>query len=231
MSNEIVNVADQIKAQLERQAAVVGTLRSSGSFITFKNANLKVDGVPIPNNTIETRVLAVVAERAWYSGAYDPDTPQVPACYSLNSTGAPHPESNEPQSMACETCPKNKWGSAPPRPGSNKPGRGKACREAARVVVIAANAPIKSAPLYMAKVPVTSLQEVSTFVQRCMSSNKLMGEFVTHLSCTEDKKSFFKVHLNIKEISSDIDPEVLLKRQDEAFALATQPYPDIEGEE
>lgn len=53
MSNEIVDVQAQIKAQLERQASAIGALRTTGSFITFKNANLKVDGTPIQSNTIE----------------------------------------------------------------------------------------------------------------------------------------------------------------------------------
>lgn len=230
MSNEVVNLSDKIQAQLERQVGAIAALRSTGSFITFKNASLKVDGTPIQGNSVEVRVLAVVGERTWYSGAYDSDVAQVPACYSLNGSGEPHEQSHDPQSAMCEDCPKNKWGSAPPRPGATKPSRGKACREGARVIVIPASLPIKNAPLYQAKVPVTSLGEVSTFVSRCTQANKLMGEFVTHLSVTDDKKSFFKVHLNIKELSSDLDTTVLLQRQEEAYELALQPYPDIEGD-
>ena len=230
MPNEVVDVSEKIKQQLERQAGAIAALRSTGSFITFKNAILKVDGTPIQGNSVEVRVLAVVGERAWYSDAYDPDVAQIPACYSLNGAGVPHEQSKDQQSAVCEDCPKNKWGSAPPRPGSSKPSRGKACREGARVIVIPASLPIKTAPLYQAKVPVTSLTEVSTFVSRCTQSNKLMGEFVTHLSVTDDKKSFFKVHLNIKELSSDIDPTILLQRQEEAYELAMQPYPDIDGD-
>jgi hypothetical protein len=56
----------------------------------------------------------------------------------------------------------------------------------------------------------------------------MMGEFVTQLSVVEDNKSFFKVHLNIKEITADMDQVELLAKQDEAFDLATSPYPDIE---
>jgi hypothetical protein len=227
MSNELVDQAELLKIQLARQAAAIGQLRTTGSFITFKNANLKVDGAPIPSNSIEVRVLAVVAERAWYADAYDADVAQVPACYSLNATGVPHEQSSLPQNATCQGCPKDKWGSAPPRPGANKPGRGKACREGARVIVVPAGMPVKVAPLYQAKVPVTSLDTVASFVSRCTQSNKLTGEFVTHLSVTEDNKSFFKVHLNIKELSSDLELETLLKRQDEARDLALQPYPDI----
>lgn len=230
MANELTEAQTRIAAQLERQRESALTLRSTGSFITFKNAILKVDGQPVPNNTAEVRVLAIVGERAWYDGPYDPDTPQVPACYAFNGTGVPHPEAESPQHETCEGCPKNKWGTAPSRPGSNVPGKGKACREGARVVVVPANVPLKSAPLSMAKVPVTSLSTINDFAARCSQSMKLSGEFISQLSVSEDKRTFFKVHLNIRELTDGIDMEQLLSRQDEAFKLATQPYPHIDGD-
>ena len=230
MSNEIES-ADVIKAridaQLQRQADAAASMRTTGSFISFKNAQLKVDGQPVPNNTADVRVLATVSERAWYDGPFDSDVAQVPACYALDST-EPHPEARDPQADSCADCPKNKWGSAPPRPGSTIPGKGKACREGARVIVMPAGTPIRSAPMYTAKIPVTSLNAVTTFVGRCQSAAKLMGEFVTTLSVTEDKKSFFKVHFTLKEHSADIDIPALLQKQEEAYQLAMTPYPTLD---
>lgn len=230
MSNEVESmdvIKRRLEEQLERQAAAAASMRTTGSFITFKNATLKVDGQPVPNNTADVRVLAAISERAWYDGAYDPDQAQVPACYALDAAD-PHPEAREPQHDNCKECPKNKWGSAPPRPGSTLPGKGKACREGARIIVVPAGIPLKSAPMYMAKIPVTSLNAVTTFVGRCQAAAKLMGEFVVTLSVTEDKKSFFKVHLTLKEHTADMDPLLLLNRQEEAYQLAMTPYPNIE---
>lgn len=215
------------KQMLERMAEQTKALRTTGAYITFKNAVLKVDGQPVPNNVAEVRVLSAISERAWYDGPYDADNAQVPACYALDDT-VPHPEARDPQSDSCETCPKNKWGTAPPRPGSQVPGKGKACRESARLVVIAARIPLKSAPLYLAKIPVTSLQTVTTFMNRCIAAQKLPGEFVAELSVAEDKRSFFKVSLTMKEHTADLDPNLLLERQTEAEQLALQPYPNLE---
>ena len=234
MSNGEVESTDVIKKriqeQLERQAKAAQSLRTSGAFITFKNANLKVDGQPVPNNQAEVRVLAAIPERAWYDGPYDPDNAQVPACYALDS-GEPHPEASDPQSDSCMSCPKNKWGTAPARPGSNVPGKGKACREGARVIVVPAGIPLKSAPMYTAKVPVTSLAAIQTYVGRCANAGRLSGEFIGVLSVTEDKKSFFKVHLDIKEHTSDLDIQLLMVKQDEAMQLAMQPYPNLNDPE
>lgn len=222
MSNELVSVQERMAQQLARQSEAAQGLRSTGAFISFKNANLKVDGVSIPNNTVDVRVLAIVGERTYYAGDYDADEVQVPDCYALDSE-EPHPEAHNKQSDVCAACPKNKW-------GTGKRGRGKACREGARLVVCPANVPLKSAALYTAKIPVTSLSTVTTFSSRCTQANKLSGEFVTALSCVEDKKSFFKVHLNIKEISTDLNMEDLLAKQDQAYELAMQPYPNMEDD-
>jgi len=216
----LMSIQEQIAAQLARQSETAQGLRSSGSYVTFKNAQLKVDGIAIPANQLDVRVLAVLSERAWYSKDFDADAVQVPDCYALGAT-SPHADAANLQADHCGDCPHNKWGSA-------TRGKGKACREAARVVVVPANVPLASAQMYTAKVPVTSLATVNNFASRCSQARKLMGEFVTKLSVTEDNKTFFKVHLTPVEVSSDLNMEDLIAAQDKAYDLARTPYPTIE---
>lgn len=219
-STAVMSIQEQIAQQIARQNETAQGLRSSGSYIGFKNAQLKVDGISIPTNELNVRVLAALSERAWYSKDFDADAVQVPDCYALDDS-VPHLESSNPQADNCGDCPHNKWGSA-------TRGKGKACRESARVIVIPANVPLASAQMYTAKVPVTSLSTVTSFTSRCGQAQKLMGEFVTKLSVTEDKKTFFKVHLTPVEVSADLDMAALLKAQDAAYNLAMTPYPTIE---
>jgi hypothetical protein len=216
----VLSIQEQIAQQLARQNETAQGLRSSGSYIGFKNAQLKVDGISIPANQLDVRVLAALSERSWYSKDFDADVVQVPDCYALDS-GVPHLESSNPQADSCGDCPHNKWGSA-------SRGKGKACRESARVIVIPANVPLASAQMYTAKVPVTSLSTVTSFTSRCGQAGKLMGEFVTKLSVVEDKKSFFKVHLTPVEVTPEMDMAALLKAQDAAYNLAMTPYPSLE---
>ena len=217
---EIISIQAQIAQQIARQNENAAGLRSGGSYIGFKNAQLKVDGISIPANQLDVRVLAALSERAWYSKEFDADVVQVPDCYALASD-EPHDQASNPQSGTCADCPHNKWGSA-------LRGKGKACREAARVIVVPANVPLVSAQMYTAKVPVTSLSTVTSFTSRCSQANKLMGEFVTKLSVVEDKKSFFKVHLTPVEVTTELDMAVLVKAQEAAYQLAMAPYPVIE---
>jgi len=214
---QIETLEQQLARQLAAQALAAQGMRTSGSYISFKNAILKVDGQPVPNNTADVRVLAVVGERAWYDGEFDADQVQVPACYALDST-EPHELAADPQSDACATCEKNKWGSA-------ARGRGKACREGARVIVVPAGTPLDIAQMSTAKFPVTSLASVTAFSSRCTQAGKLTGEMITTLSVVEDKKSFFKASLTIKEVTNNMDMQLLLKKQQEAYQLAVTPYP------
>ena len=219
-STEVVSLQEQIAAQLALQQQAAQGMRTTGSYIGFKNAQLKVDGINIPANQIDVRVLATVGERAYYAEAFDADKIQIPACYALNDT-VPHPEAADPQSDSCSSCPHNVFGSA-------KQGRGKACREGARVIVVPSNVPLASAQMYTAKVPVSSLAAVTGFASRCSQAGKLSGEFVTKLSVVEDKKSFFKVHLTLVEATNDMDMALLMQKQTEAFNLAMQPYPVLD---
>lgn len=226
MGTEITTLQERLALQLEKQAAASQAMRTTGSYISFKNAQLKVDGQTVPNNTADVRVLAAIGERSWYPEAFDADVAQVPSCYALDSDEY-HPDSTDPQSETCAECKWNKWGTAVNSRG--EPAKGKACREGARVIVVPANVPLKSAPMYTAKIPVTSLNTITAFTSRCQQAQKLSGEFVTTLSVTEDKKSFFKVHLTMKEITNDMDMELLLNRQDAAYQLAMTPYPVLDN--
>lgn len=220
MSNEIATVQERLAQQLARQAEATKTMRTTGSFVSFKNAQLKVDGQPVPNNMADVRVLAAIGERAYYEGEYDADKTQVPTCYALDDT-VPHEMASNPQADLCGECQQNKWGTGPR-------GKGKACREGARVIIVPANVPLQTAQMSTAKLPVSSLSTVTAFSSRCAAAGKLMGEFITQLSVVEDKKTFFKVHLNIKELSTDMNPELLLVKQDEAYQLALEPYPVLD---
>ena len=219
-STEVETLEQELQRQLAAQALAAQGMRTTGSFISFKNARLKVDGQEVPNNKADVRILAVVGERSWYGEEYDADKAQVPSCYALNSD-SPHDEAMDPQSSACATCEKNKWGSAPK-------GRGKACREGARVIVVPAGTALEIAPMSSAKIPVTSLTAIQSFTSRCIQAGKLFGECITTMSVVEDKKSFFKVHFDIKEVTNNMDLPLLMRKQAEATELAMTPYPNLE---
>lgn len=219
-STAVVSIEEQIKQQLALQQEKMAAMQTGPNLISFKGGQLIVDGVPIPNGEAEVYVLAQQAERAYYAGDYDSSKPQVPACYSFDLE-APHPEASDPQNVTCLGCPQNEWGTA-------ARGRGKACRESARVAVVPATAPIETAPMYQCSFPITSMGSVKEFMGRCAQSGKLAGEFKTRLKVVPDPKSFFKASLTpLQTVEQPM--RVLLDRMAQARDQLMTPYPTLEA--
>ena len=217
-STAVISIEDQIKQQLALQQEKMAAMQTGPNLISFKGGQLIVDGVPIPGGEAEVYVLAQQAERAYYEGEFDASKPQVPACYSFDLE-APHPEASDPQNTTCLGCPQNEWGTA-------ARGRGKACRESARVAVVPATAPIETAPMYQCSFPITSMGSVKEFMGRCAQSGKLSGEFKTRLKVVPDPKSFFKASLTpLQTVEQPM--RVLIDRMAQARDQLMSPYPDL----
>ena len=218
MSNELISLEEQVKQQLALQQTKMAALQTGPNLISFKGGQLIVDGTPIAGGEAEVYVLAQQAERAYYEGEYDSSKPQVPACYSFDLE-TPHPDSSSPQNPTCLGCAQNEWGSA-------SRGKGKACRESARVAVVPATAPLETAPMYQCSFPITSMGSVKEFMGRCAQSGKLSGEFKTRLKVVPDPKSFFKASLTpLQTVEQPM--RVLIDRMAQARDQLMSPYPDL----
>ena len=222
MSNELISLEEQVKQQLALQQTKMAALQTGPNLISFKGGQLIVDGTPIAGGEAEVYVLAQQAERAYYEGEYDSSKPQVPACYSFDLE-TPHPDSSSPQNPTCLGCAQNEWGSA-------SRGKGKACRESARVAVVPATAPLETAPMYQCSFPITSVGSVKEFMGRCAQSGKLSGEFKARLKVVPDPKSFFKASLTPLQ-TVEHPMRVLLDRMQQARDVLMSPYPVLNAAE
>ena len=222
-STEVVSIEEQVKRQLALQQEKSAQMQGRVNLISFKGGQLLIGGTPIPNSEADVIVLANQFERAYYPGAFDPSKPQVPACYSFDGR-EPHPTSSDPQSAGCETCAQDAWGSK---------GRGKACREGARVMVAPSNIPLERAPMYQASFPITSVGSVREYFDRCANSGKLSGQFLARLKVVPDAKSFFKASLTMLSPLTQTPEElaVLLERMEQARKILVEPYPDLNSSE
>ena len=218
----VISIEDQIKQQLALQQEKMAAMQTGPNLISFKGGQLIVDNVPIPGGEAEVYVLAQQAERAYYAEEFDASKPQVPACYSFDLE-TPHPEASDPQNITCLGCPQNEWGTA-------LRGKGKACRESARVALVPATAPLETAPMYQCSFPITSMGSVKEFMGRCAQSGKLSGEFKTRLKVVPDPKSFFKASLTpLQAVEQPM--RVLLDRMQQARDMLMTPYPVLEEPE
>lgn len=128
-----VNIEDQIKKELEAQRGQLGALPSNK--IALKNKKFTLpDGQSTPG-PFEAIVLDFVWFMVHYPGAYNSNNPQQPDCFAVGRDKPdgglllPHATVEKPLAANCGACEMNEWGSAPT-------GKGKACKNQRRLVVI-----------------------------------------------------------------------------------------------
>jgi len=217
-STAVLDMKAEVEARLKAQAATREQMASGSALISFKGGRLSIDGTDVPSGEVEVIPLAIMFERTFYSKAYNPDVSQVPDCYTYDNIG-PHPEAQAPQNPTCKGCPRDAW-------GSGKEGRGKACREAARLGVISSLADLNQSAVYMAKVPISSLGTVKDFLAYASANGQLTCQYKVRLKVVPDNKSIFKVSI-IPLGNNQWSLEQLLPKMNAAIETLNQPYPDL----
>lgn len=128
-----VNVDDMIKKQLQAQKGQLGSLPSNK--IGLKNKEFTLPNGQKSSGPLECIILDFVWFMVHYPGVYNSNNPQQPNCFAVgrenpeNGALAPHEDVKTPQGENCQTCPMNEWGSAPT-------GRGKACKNQRRLIIV-----------------------------------------------------------------------------------------------
>jgi hypothetical protein len=221
--------AAQTQVALEK---VEGNFRNIGT----RGGILTVDDAPVKGNALRVVVLVTAFENAYYEGTFDPSNLAAPACFSLSTTGeamSPHENSSAPQHDVCTGCPHNEFGSA-------ETGRGKACKNTRRLMLVTADsldsvAKFEEAEVRMLKLPPTSGRLWSKYVHRIAEEvNRPVFGVVTLISAVTDAKTNFKITFEfeglvkfdqklmgtVKAKITDLSKEVVLPYpvQDEASA-------------
>ena len=206
MSTELVNWEEKMMAEAAEAAA---TERPSIATIGLKSGVMTYQGQPVPDNRLVCIIVASAHENRWYEDPdFDPNNFKKPGCFALSLDGkdmAPHPNSSKPQAPTCAVCPKMKGGSSP------KGGRGKACKEIRRLVLIPGHdlspSAIGQAECARLTVSVTNVKHWSNFV------NKLAAQYkrppwavVTTITVRPDPKSQFRIGFE----DTDVVPQELL---------------------
>jgi hypothetical protein len=200
--------------------------QASGNFISFRNGDITLGGVTL-ENPLPVVILAYGYERSYYSRPYQPDTLSTPDCYSYDNV-APHPESPAAQSERCSNCRFNDFGSA-------INGKGKGCKEGARLVMIHADAlqsaeSVAKTTIVQAKVSVLNSKTFSAYADAVEARGTVLWQDVTQITNQQDKKSQYAVSFRLEGVTLDDDIlDAIALRVDEAEKLLVQPYPEVEA--
>lgn len=210
-----------------------------GLFVSLKSGVMSVNDEELPGNQMYVVIIDHYRENTYFEGRYDPDVKAPPKCYAF-ARGAdgddmgPHesmqlslaPEGYfEPQNDVCRTCPKNEWGTA-------DTGRGKACQNRRRLVLLPAGycepkkgsrdfdvrlftdaAHYQTADEAMLKLPVTSSKEFSKYVSQLGAQfQRPPHGVITRIFVEPDPKTQFRVGFEMVEEVPDDLAQIIMDR-------------------
>lgn len=193
--NQLALFEDQL-AKMAMETVKAEQAGLSATFLSTQGGTLKYRGNPITDNKLACVILAAPVERLYYDSRYDPTKIVGPKCFAIANVATgmgPAPNVESPCHTTCEGCPKNEWGSAA------NGGKGKACRETRRLLLIPADsiatvAAVEAAEVAALRPPVTSLKNYATYVQTIAATMKRPPlAVITEIAVVPDPKTQFKV--------------------------------------
>lgn len=191
-------MAEDAKKGRQKVATIGVSMR-----VKTRGGILQFQDTPLPGNKLPCVILADTFENAFYEGEFDPDNPTSPVCYAfgdVESEMVPHEKSEKRQADSCKECPHNKWGSA-------EKGRGKACKNQVRTMLIHADSlkrDIKDATVAMLNVPPTSLPGWAGHVKALDElGGKPVYAAVTEVGASPSPNGGFKLTFNITKVLND----------------------------
>ena len=223
--------------------------RPSISRISLKAGVMSYEGSPVPGNNMDVIIVCGAQRNVFYAGQYDPNNIVNPNCFALGDGDEPMmahenvPDENVPTDSdktkredprACVGCAMNEWGS------DLRGGRGKACKETRRVIVLPTDVleqedPVEAilkSEMAIVDLPVTSVKNYSNLVNSVASTLGLpVWAVVTNVLVSPHPKKQFEVTFTPLRVAGGADViRALQKRRDEALRLALVPYDGVGGE-
>jgi hypothetical protein len=231
----IINWADEMA---KHAVAVAKQETPTSGYISLKASVMSYGGAPVPNNKLDVIILDYAFENTYYEGKYDPNNTRSPECFAIMHAipGAdpddmvPHDMSATKQADNCGECANLKWGSDP---GG---GRGKACQERRRLIMIPANAAesadkVLSAETAIMKLPVTSVKLWANYVATVATLNKRPPwGLVTQIGTQPNPKSQFNVTFTAQSALPDAVMQAIMQKRELCLQTLLKPY-DPNGEE
>lgn len=238
--------AERLAAQAKDMAAKE---RPSVSKISLRAGQISYGGSPVRGNVLPVIVMLAAYRNTYYDKPFDPNNLSNPVCFALSLDGedmsahdnvpdenVPEDDPNKPRDemrpRGCNGCAMNAWGSDP------KGGRGKACKETRRLIVLPADCvtspeDVDKAEMAIVDIPVTSGKNYSNFVNALAASVGVPPwAAITDLSTQPDAKTQFKVTFTPKRAITDEDIlEALHRKLEQAERLALLPYDEVSSTE
>ena len=153
-------------------------------------------------------ILDFAAANTYFEGVYNPKDIKPPACFALGrviADMAPSDNSPAKQNSTCTGCPKFEWGSDP------QGGKGKACKNTRRVVVVPTNATEKTQPWVLSVSP-TALKFFDKYVNSLSDMGTHPIEVITEISFAPEE-AYPSLRFEVIDKHDSLDVAWALKEQ------------------
>lgn len=229
-------LAAAAKAAAEQEANTGG-----GQFFSIRNAVLKLNDNPLPNNEMAVVIVDGVIENVFYADDFDSDNPATPVCYAFGRSDdgmVPHAESSEKQHDQCATCPNNQFGTA-------DRGKGKACKNRRRLALLSAGTldqrsgdftrhddpeMFSKGPIAYLNLPPTALNAYGAYVKQIANTLKRPPWAVfTRISVSDDEKTQIRLSFELLDnVPTELIP-TLMKRNEDERSVIEFPYRAVDA--
>jgi hypothetical protein len=192
-----------VTEQLANEAKAAAMLeRPVGGAISLRGGQISWQGTPVAGNRLRCVILDGIFENRWYDKPFNPEQPANPACFAMareEDDLAPHEDAENKQGGPegkCEGCAKNAWGSDP------RGGRGKACSQVRRLVLIPATAlesdeSTLDAETAIMKLPVTSTRYWAGYITQLAGiDGRPVWSVISEIYTEPHPKHQFHVYFN-----------------------------------
>ncbi len=187
---EVQSIQEQLRAELSGLKDRVEP--PSGYMINTKAKVFTLPDGSASDGPLICVVLDWVTANTYFEGVYNPKNIKPPVCWAIGKdvkTVAASKQAPKPQSDLCKDCKQNEWESAP---GG---GKGKACKNTRRLLVVPLNATEDTSPWILSCSP-TALKHFDKYVNTLSDTGTHPIEVITEISfeASEDYPSLrFKV--------------------------------------
>lgn len=228
----------EMKAAAVKQAAGEKVWGEGGiGRININGGVMMIDGEAVEGNSLDVVVLAATPLNEYYDSPYTPGRPTVPACYAYGDPNADDPEDGMAPGEVedkqgddnglCAGCWANQMGSA-------DVGRGKACKNVRRMLLVTEDAlegaeALSGAEVRSLSVPVMSVKHWAKYVKEVLADE--LGRpcygVVTTVSVAPDPKSQFVIKFAFKELINFDQPlwEAMKAKTTAALKDVIAPFP------
>jgi hypothetical protein len=217
---KVVNIQEELRKQVALMRETVAP--PAGNVISLKGKQFTLPDGRQDKGPLNVIILDHVSANSYYTGAYNPKELTSPECFAVGRNVAemvPSKNVTTPQHANCRDCPMNQWESA------TNGGKGKACKNTRRLLVIPEGTIDPEAQQYILNVSPSGIRFYDKYIDKLAGMGRHPIEFITEISF-DPQETYPSLRFKAAEENSDVNLAWGLRSSGETLLLQEPNAPD-----